>query len=711
MKTIIEKAHIAVSKIPRFPNIVPKKVAENIKVNLKSISFEVDPIQNYTMQLKVQKLPVFAEAMNRNLTGIYFHFLDYKVEKKEPSILEWKGGVRTGKTTGAISTHKYIGQMSGVEFTIEMICPNEQYFVQRIPYAANNTSMIVDEQMEQHTGLGCLTAGHKVFTDIGWISIEDLETQPKRKVLSMNSESKFEWSDFKFMKYKTKLSLYEITIEGGGRLIVTPEHKFPIFDGSKCSIITAENLKQGSMLRIVNNVKPLKSCKMNTDFAELIGLLIAEGSLSKIKHDEDGKGYRRKEYYRENDFYHYAVKFYNKDVTKIAEFKQLFAKLYPECKLHQFKRERDIMLITNNKKVFEECSKFIPVGKKSAIVEIPKEIFMAQHEAKRMFIRGLYLGDGSVYLNETRKGRGMHITYYSKSEQLCRGIKLLLLEFGIKSQIRSQFNPKGFKPFIMWTTRVTSKNDIKKFLKFFMNMNINPQFVSRPNFRPSDFRKIITIKKASGITKYVYDIEVFKNHNFIVEGILSKNSFREMQHTEDLNNIIAKNNISVSWIHPPEFVGRNAFYGLETAGRNFEHKLTKFLIYDLTQKTFGISSIPLGFVIIPKYDDIKFETEYERRKDLHIDALKNESIAVRQQSRLDEGFALAKNKLYQRMKNNHQKIQLARRLFPMRTEGEYMELVSIANMNIKLGINQADFDNAKTQVDKDLKDLRKAKKE
>jgi hypothetical protein len=341
MKTIIEKAHIAIKSLPKLPNIIPRKIAENIKVNLKSISFEVDPIQNYTMQLKVQKLPVFAEAMNRNLTGIFFHFLDYKVEKKEPSILEWKGGVRTGKTTGAISTHKYIAQRSGVEFTIEMICPNEQYFVQRIPYAANNTSMIVDEQMEQHTGLG---------------------------------------------------------------------------------------------------------------------------------------------------------------------------------------------------------------------------------------------------------------------------------------------------------------------------------------------------------------------------------AFREMQHTEDLNNIIAKNNISVSWIHPPDFVGRNAFYGLETAGRNFEHKLTKFLIYDLTQKTFGVSSIPLGFVIVPKYDDIKFETEYEKRKDAHIDALKNESIAVRQQSRLDEGFALAKNKLYQRMKNNHQKIQLARRLFPMRTEGEYMELVSIANMNIKLGINQLDFDNAKTQVDKDLKDLRQANK-
>jgi hypothetical protein len=125
---------------------------------------------------------------------------------------------------------------------------------------------------------------------------------------------------------------------------------------------------------------------------------------------------------------------------------------------------------------------------------------------------------------------------------------------------------------------------------------------------------------------------------------------------------------------------------------------------------FGISSIPLGFVIIPKYRDQAFEDKYEKKKDIGIDAIRNEDVAVVQQNRLDEGFALAKNKLYQRLKNNHQKIQVARKLFPMRTEGEYMELVSIANMNLKFGIAQKDFDEAKQQVDRDLKEIKDAKR-
>lgn len=335
--TRLEKAHIA---LKRLPNIIPKQVAQTMKVDIRGIKWMIDPIQSYTLELKKQKLPVFAEALNRNLTGLYFKFMDYKVEMKENVSIEFKGTPRSGKTTGAISTAKYVSKKAGLEFKVDNICPDEQYYVQKVPDAKFQEQYIIDEQLEQHTGIG---------------------------------------------------------------------------------------------------------------------------------------------------------------------------------------------------------------------------------------------------------------------------------------------------------------------------------------------------------------------------------AFREMQHTEDLNNIIAKLCIGTYWIHPPEFVGRNSFYGLETAGRNFEFKLTKFLLYDLTQKTFGVSSIPLGFVIIPKYNDPKFEEQYEKKKDIHINDLRNENISVRQQARLDEGFALAKNKLYQKLKNNHQKIQVARRMFPMRTEGEYMELVSIANMNLKLGVNQKDFDEAKEQTDKDLKEIRRSR--
>jgi hypothetical protein len=106
----VEKAHLAIKKIhfessgdkkssgissiKKLPNIVPKKVAQTMNVDLKNVVWKVDPIQSYIMAIKMQKMPVFAEAVNRNMTGIYFKFLDYKVETKENITLEWKGTQR-----------------------------------------------------------------------------------------------------------------------------------------------------------------------------------------------------------------------------------------------------------------------------------------------------------------------------------------------------------------------------------------------------------------------------------------------------------------------------------------------------------------------------------------------------------------------------------------------------------------------------------------
>lgn len=168
------------------------------------------------------------------------------------------------------------------------------------------------------------------------------------------------------------------------------------------------------------------------------------------------------------------------------------------------------------------------------------------------------------------------------------------------------------------------------------------------------------------------------------------------------------------WIHPPEFVGRGGFYGLETIGRNFELQLTRFLLYDLTQKSFGASSVPLGFVIIPKYRDPEFSKTYETLKDKHIEELRQENISVRQEHRLEEGFALARSKLFKKVKNNFQRLQIARNMFPMRTEGEYMELISIAKMNADLNITKEDFEEAKKGVQKDMdeqEDIRENKAE
>lgn len=60
----------------------------------------------------------------------------------------------SGKTTGAISTHKYIATKTLVPFTVDDVLPNEQYYPDAVKYAKPHQSIIIDEQKEQQTGLG-----------------------------------------------------------------------------------------------------------------------------------------------------------------------------------------------------------------------------------------------------------------------------------------------------------------------------------------------------------------------------------------------------------------------------------------------------------------------------------------------------------------------------------------------------------------------------
>ena len=59
----------------------------------------------------------------------------------------------SGKSTGAISSAKYTSKKAGIKFNIKNICPNEQVYVQLVPYAKFQEQYIIDEQLEQHTGL------------------------------------------------------------------------------------------------------------------------------------------------------------------------------------------------------------------------------------------------------------------------------------------------------------------------------------------------------------------------------------------------------------------------------------------------------------------------------------------------------------------------------------------------------------------------------
>jgi hypothetical protein len=148
-----------------------------------------------------------------------------------------------------------------------------------------------------------------------------------------------------------------------------------------------------------------------------------------------------------------------------------------------------------------------------------------------------------------------------------------------------------------------------------------------------------------------------------VETHVSVGAYSEMSMIEDLNNIIAIECVHTIWVHPPHFVGRNALVGLETFGRNFEHKITRCIMYDLHENK--KTGIPMGLVYIPIFRDKSFEEDYIEKKWDQVDGLiKGEDISGRTQARFRIAKALNTLEVFQEAKNNQIRLAIARKYCP-----------------------------------------------
>jgi DNA gyrase subunit A len=75
------------------------------------------------------------------------------------------------------------------------------------------------------------------------------------------------------------------------------------------------------------------------------------------------------------------------------------------------------------------------IGFRSAEKHVPACIWRATPSVKAAFLQGLYEGDGSMGLSVRSS---LAVIYSSRSEQLCRDVQQLLLEFGVVSSVRTR---------------------------------------------------------------------------------------------------------------------------------------------------------------------------------------------------------------------------------------------------------------------------------
>ncbi len=239
----------------------------------------------------------------------------------------------------------------------------------------------------------------------------------------------------------------KLVTESGYELVATPDHKImttegwvriseltrnhkvliqcgPGFFGKKKELpFEVKNEYVGENNRVYRLNLPKK---WSRELGQVIGYLIGNGW---IKDDENPRvGFT-----------------FSKNEKEIFEYLKSIVDNYYGNQIKEVKIEKDVIHLSYHSKHFVRF--FLDLGVKSVSSEekeVPKSIFIAPEDAVVGFLQGLFTADGTVNF---KKEKSSYIRLTSKSEKLLKGVQILLLNFGIKSEIydRKKNKRTGFE--------------------------------------------------------------------------------------------------------------------------------------------------------------------------------------------------------------------------------------------------------------------------
>jgi len=300
--------------------------------DLGKANYELDILQNKLLQFYLRADSKFRRAFNMNYTTEFLQFLRDKARLKEPVHLSIMGQVRT------------------------------------------------------------FTDNNFIYTDKGWRKPSDMKDC--KFVLSWNFDlEKYEWKKYELVKKKRDLKedFYKVTFSDN-RIIELGENH-PIFTERK-GWKRAFSLYPEIKIPYFSEYPQQKfENEISIEKARVIACLLSCGHLNNSSFNSLDK--------RDGKFYNkisYTISYCSSSQEMIDFFCSNFEKEFKIKPRLKKKRENynGIEVEIPNKQIFEELNKFVPSGKKSHIIEIPKEIFNASKEIQKEFVATLFSGDGYI---------------------------------------------------------------------------------------------------------------------------------------------------------------------------------------------------------------------------------------------------------------------------------------------------------------------------
>lgn len=165
--------------------------------------------------------------------------------------------------------------------------------------------------------------------------------------------------------------------------------------------------------------------------------------------------------------------------------------------------------------------------------------------------------------------------------------------------------------------------------------------ISLGSFISACYRKIFTIDYiCANAVEFLEKLKIMPEHKlnnsvFLIDEektFFGYGSIAKKMKLQDVQNIVAKMNISTIQINPIKFVNPDAFYGLRCFGRDFNlngsgQRVCRFMLYNLQESSKSGGTLPMGCVYIPIFNDFlpdfyakKLNSDYLKKKDEWIRA-------------------------------------------------------------------------------------------
>jgi len=297
---------------------------------------------------------------------------------------------------------------------------------------------------DDELGLGsvrdCLPADQLVYVDGKRIRVDKIKKGDN--VVSYKSIKELQDDKVLDVWKSGKKKIFELTTKTGRQIQCSDGHKFYAltykkankFNGNQgCGIqgwTPLKELKIGQKIATVKKYPNTLREDITTEQAIILGWLIGDGHITKKYHSE----------ITANTIL---------EAEKIKEFADKGFGL--NCKISPYPNKNAFRIYltmgqhnnkNNNLKDFLKRLKFNPIGKDKYIPEI---IFGQSERIVGSFLSGLFQSDGCITKQKINHSE-IIIRFDNISEELARGVKTLLLQFGITSWIGSQSMKKsGFR--------------------------------------------------------------------------------------------------------------------------------------------------------------------------------------------------------------------------------------------------------------------------